>query len=106
MVSDARVVYVTCPSLKEAEHIAETVVNERLAACVNIFSGVMSVYLWQGTLEKEQEVFLLIKTMQTKLPALQERLLALHSYTVPEFIALPILSGSPAYLQWIEEIVT
>lgn len=99
------VVLVTCASQDEADTMAETVVGERLAACVNIVQGIRSVYRWEGAVEKGSELLLLIKTTQEKLAPLEERIKSLHGYSVPEFITLPISGGSADYLGWLRESV-
>jgi periplasmic divalent cation tolerance protein len=99
-----RVVLVTCGSLKEARCIARGVVSARLAACVNIIlSPVESFYAWKGNLEKAREYLLVIKTAAKRLAALEKEVMRLHSYDVPEFIALPIAAGSGNYLSWLQE---
>ena len=103
-MSDKLVVLVTCASVAEARRIARAVVEARLAACVNILPGaVTSIYRWKGKVESAKERLLLIKTSKKKLAKLQSAVERLHSYDVPEFIALPIAAGSAAYLEWIEE---
>jgi periplasmic divalent cation tolerance protein len=95
-------VLVTCSSRREATGIAEAVVARRLAACVNIVSApVDSIYRWKGKVEKAREFLLLIKTSRRRLAALRREVEKLHSYDVPEFIALPIAAGSPKYLAWL-----
>jgi periplasmic divalent cation tolerance protein len=97
-------VLVTCSSAPEARRIARAVVEKRLAACVNIIPGaVTSIYRWKGNIESSRESLLLIKTSRNRLAKLQATVEKLHSYSVPEFIAVPIANGSPAYLSWIEE---
>ena len=97
-------VLVTCSSLPEARRIARAVVEARLAACVNILPGeVTSIYRWKGKVESAKERLLLIKTSRKRLVKLRAAVERLHSYEVPEFIALPIVAGSRAYLGWIEE---
>lgn len=99
-----RVALVTCGSLKEARRIAHGVVSARLAACVNIIlSPVESFYTWKGNLEKVREYLLVTKTTEKRLAALEKEVKRLHSYDVPEFIALPIASGSRNYLSWLQE---
>jgi periplasmic divalent cation tolerance protein len=101
-----RVVLVTCGTLTEAKHIARVVVTKRLAACVNVvLSPVESVYLWKHKVEKAREVLLLIKTTANLLASLEREVKHLHSYDVPEFIALPIAAGSREYLSWLGECV-
>ena len=97
-------VLVTCSSTAEALRIARGVVQARLAACVNILPGeVTSIYRWKGKVESAKERLLLMKTSRKRLAKLRAAVERLHSYEVPEFIALPIVAGSPAYLDWIEE---
>ena len=98
--SDAVVVYITAPSRDEAARIARALVEERLAACVNL-TPIESVYRWQGAVEEAAELLLVVKTRRAALDALAARVRALHSYTVPEIIALPLVAGWPPYLQWI-----
>ena len=97
---DAVVVYVTAPSAEEARMLARVLVDERLAACVNLLP-VESVYRWEGKVEEAAEALLVIKTRRARLDALAARVRALHPYAVPEIIALPVVSGWPPYLQWI-----
>jgi len=109
MQSEACVVYVTCSTLREAETIAETIVTERLAACVNVIGNentMRSFYVWEDTLQKESEILLMIKTAPMRLPQLQTRIQELHSYSVPEFIALPIVFGGQSYIEWIKNSVS
>jgi periplasmic divalent cation tolerance protein len=89
----------------EAEQIARTLVDERLAACVNVIPGVVSVYRWKGAVEKENELVLVIKTMAQQVDALKKRLLELHPYELPEVVVIPIAGGHAAYLDWIAEQV-
>ena len=97
------VIMVLCnvPDAALAQQIAETLVGEQLAACVNIMAPCRSVYRWQGKLENASEVPLQIKTTAAAYPALQVRLLQLHPYEVPEIIAVPITQGLPDYLNWL-----
>ena len=95
------IILCTCPDRTTAERIAETVVSERLAACVNIAPGLTSIYRWEGQIQREAELLLLIKTRQAVYPQLEARIRELHPYQVPEIIALPIQAGSAAYLDWI-----
>ena len=96
------VIYCTCPDQAVAERIANALVGERLAACVNIVPGITSIYHWQGGVHREPELLLLIKSRRDVYPALEARICALHSYEVPEIIALPIQQGSAAYLAWLD----
>lgn len=99
------VVLVTASSMKEAETIGRGLVENRLAACVNICTGVRSFFRWQGAIEEQEEVLMLVKSRSDLLPAILAAVKRLHSYTVPEVIALPVLAGSPDYLAWIDESV-
>lgn len=94
-------VYMTAATREEAERIARTLVEERLAACVNILPGMVSVYRWQGAVERADEVVLIAKTRRSSFPALAERVRALHSYEVPCIVELPLGQGDMPYLDWI-----
>jgi periplasmic divalent cation tolerance protein len=96
---------ITCSSKEEALRIAQTLVREHLAACVNLLHGLHSIYWWKGTVEEAEESLLLVKTTRERLPALVDRVRALHSYTVPEVVALPIEGGNPDYLAWLVDSV-
>jgi periplasmic divalent cation tolerance protein len=101
---DEIVVLVTCGSAREAGRIAQALVEARLAACVNTLNApIRSVYRWKGKIEAAREFLLLVKTSRKHFGALRRTVTCLHSYDVPEIIALPIVTGSPAYLQWIAE---
>jgi periplasmic divalent cation tolerance protein len=103
-MTDKFVVLVTCASPAEARRISRAVVESRLAACVNILPGaVTSVYRWKEKVETASERLLLIKTSKKRLAKLRAVVERMHSYDVPEFIALPIAAGSRAYLEWVEE---
>lgn len=91
----------TCPDAASAERIANALVGERLAACVNRLPGVHSTYRWQDQVEHADEVLLLIKTTADRLDAMTARLRALHPYELPELIAVEVRSGLPAYLEWV-----
>jgi periplasmic divalent cation tolerance protein len=102
-----RVVLVTCGTLAEGRRIARRVVSSRLAACVNIIHcPVESFYTWKGKLEKAREYLLVMKTTTKRLAELEEEVKQLHSYEVPEFIALVTTEGSAEYLLWLEDSVT
>jgi periplasmic divalent cation tolerance protein len=100
-MTSARIAITTAGSLEEADRVARTLVEERLAACVNIIESVRSIYRWQGKLESAGELLLLIKTDEQHLDLLQKRLTELHSYDLPEFLVLEVSGGSEAYLHWI-----
>lgn len=91
----------TCPDAETAARIARTLVEERLAACVNRLPGVASTYRWQGKIHEDAEVLLVIKTTRACFDALRLRLIGLHPCEVPELIALDIADGLPAYLDWL-----
>ena len=100
------VVLVTCGSAKEARRIARAVVQQRMAACANIVATpVQSVYRWKGRVESAEEFLLIIKTTQSRFAKLKVEVKRLHSYDVPEIIALPIAAGGTNYLNWISESV-
>jgi periplasmic divalent cation tolerance protein len=98
------VVFVTAPTQDEAKTIAKTLVEEKLAACVSLLP-IHSIYTWQNEVHQDDEWQLLIKSELAQFPALEKRVRELHSYKVPEIIALPILAGSQLYLTWISEQV-
>lgn len=98
----AQLVYVTAPSLAEAESLARLAVEGRLAACANILPGMRSLYWWQGKLEQADEVVLILKTTEALVPALTSALTEAHSYDCPCVVALPITAGNPDFLRWIE----
>jgi len=102
-MTDSIVVLITAPNEEVAATIAHDVLNSRLAACVNIIRGVRSIYLWQGKVEDEGEVLMVVKTRKELFRDLEERVKGLHPYTVPEIIALPIVAGSEGYLGWLSE---
>jgi periplasmic divalent cation tolerance protein len=105
-MTDKIVVLTTCGSAAEARRIARKLVDGKRAACVNILSApVESIYRWRGKVESAREFLLVIKTRKRELAGLQRVIRELHSYDVPEILALPIAAGLPSYLQWIEESV-
>ncbi|MGC8583569.1 MAG: divalent-cation tolerance protein CutA [Thermoproteus sp.] len=95
------VVYITAPR-DDGERIARHLVERRLAACVNV-APVVSVYRWEGRVERDEEVLLIVKTRQERLRELMSEVKAVHPYKVPEIIALPIVEGDPDYLKWVDE---
>jgi periplasmic divalent cation tolerance protein len=101
MSTDVLVVLCTCPDAAAAGTIAETLLREGLAACVNAVPGIASVYLWQGEIQRDSEVLLLIKSTQARLAELTERVREIHPYELPEIVALPVSGGLPDYLQWV-----
>jgi periplasmic divalent cation tolerance protein len=102
-MSDYSVVLITVPGHEEATRLAEGLVEEHLAACVNIVPVVESIYRWQGEIQHDKECLLICKTGDTRWSALKDWVLKNHSYDVPEIIRLPIAEGSDTYLQWIRD---
>ena len=101
-MTEFRLVLTTVPDEELGRRLARTLVEERLAACVNVSPAVTSFYWWGGKLVEDREFILLIKTKASVLDRLEARLKELHSYEIPEFISLPIASGSTAYLGWLD----
>lgn len=102
MTTEYGVVLVTAGSVEQAEAIAQSLIAQKLAACVNLFP-VDSLYLWQGAVNRDREYQLIIKTDLAKFDELAKQIKTLHSYEVPEIIALPIVAGSQSYLGWLQE---
>lgn len=100
-MSDVRFVYVTTGDEAEADRIAATVVEERLAACANVIPGMRSVYRWQGKVERGQETVLILKTTEALSTQLAARIKALHSYEVPCVVTLAVDGGNPDFLAWV-----
>jgi periplasmic divalent cation tolerance protein len=99
------VAFVTCGSPEEAKKIAAALVGDRLAACVNVLSNMESCYRWEGEVKFDSECLLIIKTTTERIDKVRERVLAEHSYDLPEFIAFQIDGGSPEYLEWIRDSI-
>ncbi|MEW5767844.1 MAG: divalent-cation tolerance protein CutA [bacterium] len=97
------VILVTVSSSEEAEKIAQSLVEGKLAACVNIIPGLTSIFLWEGKIDRAAEFLLVIKTREERMKEVIKTVKDLHSYRVPEIIALPIVSGSEDYLKWMDE---
>ena len=106
MPTPAVVILCTAPDADCAERIAEALVAEQLAACVNLVPGLRSIYRWEGKVQRDAEVLLLIKAPRARFDDIAARVKALHPYSVPELIALPIDAGSPDYLAWLMESTT
>ena len=104
MEKQPQLIFCTCPDRECAEKLATTLVDERLAACVSILPGILSIYRWEGKRETADETLLLIKSHSGAWPALEQRILQLHPYELPEIIAVPVENGLPAYLDWISDI--
>jgi periplasmic divalent cation tolerance protein len=105
-MTDKILVFSNCGSAEEANRVARALVEARLAACVNVIPGVLSVYQWQGAIEEATEWTLMIKTKQSLFAALCSELRRIHSYEVPEVIAIPISAGYSEYLDWIDREAT
>ncbi|MFH0932806.1 MAG: divalent-cation tolerance protein CutA [Nitrospirota bacterium] len=101
---DEIVVFITASDEEEAAKIAKALVESRLAGCVNIIKDIRSIYSWQGKIENEKEVLMIVKTQKALFNSLMKKVKELHSYTVPEIIALPIITGSEDYLKWLKEV--
>jgi periplasmic divalent cation tolerance protein len=99
----AIVVFITASGEEEAARIARALVEERLAACVNIIRGVRSIYAWKGSLQDEAEALMVLKTREALFGPIERRVKELHSYEVPEVIAMPITQGLEDYMAWMEE---
>jgi periplasmic divalent cation tolerance protein len=91
----------TCPDEASARRLAEALVSERLATCVNRVTGIASTYFWDGRLQDDAEILLIIKTTTARLAELEARLRALHPYELPELLVLPVLGGNERYLEWV-----
>jgi periplasmic divalent cation tolerance protein len=105
-MSDLIVAFVTTNTEREASSLAQKIVQERLAACVNIVPQIRSVYEWEGEIHDEQEHLLIIKSLKTKLDQLKGFIEKHHSYEVPEFIALEVSDNLPDYLQWVRDVTS
>ena len=103
-MSESIVVLVTCASEQEALKIAHSLVEERLAACVNLVSPIRSIYRWEGKICDEREWLLVVKTQRQKFDDLEKKVKSLHSYSVPEIIGLAIVEGSSSYVNWLAEM--
>ena len=102
-MTDIVIVLSTAPDDDRAEQWARQLVDERLAACVNVHAPMVSVYRWQGRVERDRERQIVIKTTRDRLPALEARINELHSYELPEFVVMAVDQGSAAYLAWARE---
>jgi periplasmic divalent cation tolerance protein len=100
-MTDKIVVFSTCGSVGDAESLARHLIETRMAACVNVFPQIPSYYRWEGEIQSSAECLLLIKTSRDLFDLLRQKLEAAHSYELPEVLALPIIAGSPNYLDWL-----
>jgi len=101
---DEIIVFITASDEDEAAKIAEALVEAKLAGCVNIIKDIRSIYSWLGQIEDEKEVLMIAKTQKSLFDPLMKKVKELHSYTVPEIIAIPIVEGSEGYLNWLKEV--
>jgi periplasmic divalent cation tolerance protein len=104
MDSPGIVVFITAPKEDEAAKIAQALVGARLAGCVNIIRNIRSVYRWQDKIEDDTEVLIIAKTQRLLFESIVKKVRELHSYEVPEIIAMPIVKGSEDYLKWLKEV--
>jgi periplasmic divalent cation tolerance protein len=104
-MTDKIIVFVTCESTEQAERIAQALVTDKLAACVNVVPGVKSCYVWEGKLTWSNEVLLLVKTTRGRFDQLQDRVKAMHSYSVPEIVGVTIEDAFDKYIEWIDRSV-
>ena len=105
MKEQVLLVYCTVPNADEAKSIARLLINKKLAACCNVIPGLISIYRWKGKMKEENEVLLYIKTSSRKYEQLEKEIKMIHSYSVPEIIAIPVVNASQAYLDWIIEMI-
>jgi periplasmic divalent cation tolerance protein len=97
------IVFVTVSSQEEGERIGSSLVESKLAACVNVLPQVSSIFSWQGKIEKDGEVLLLIKTTRERMDDLAARIKEMHSYDLPEILAVPVFAGSRDYIDWVQQ---
>ena len=97
------VIFVTASGREEAETVAHTLVRDRLVACANILGGVRSLFHWQGKIDRADEQLIVMKGRSAHFQRIEQRIRELHSYEVPEIIALPVVAGSAPYLNWLRE---
>src|SRR4029079_12493191 len=100
---DPIVVFLTAPNGEEATRLADLLIGAHLAACVQILPEMESVYRWQGNIERQSEILLIVKTTAAKFADLEKEVRVLHSYETPEIIAIPLVAGSTPYLEWIKD---
>ena len=105
METEVRTVLVTAPDRQLAESMASTLVEERLAACVNVIPGLVSVYRWEGEVQRDEEALMIVKTTEPRVAQLRERIVQLHPYEVPEVLVLNVVDGHEAYLGWVRDAV-
>ncbi len=101
---EALIVYITAPNEEEGAKIARVLVEERLAGCINIVKSIRSIYRWHENIEDDAETLMIVKTQKRLFESLETRVRELHSYTIPEIIAVPVVEGSRQYMNWLEEV--
>ncbi|SPP65036.1 divalent-cation tolerance protein CutA [Nitrospira lenta] len=99
------IIFVTVHDQKEGRRISKEILTSRLAACVNIIPGIQSMYQWKGKIVQEKEAMLVLKTTRSRYRKLEQKIKQLHSYEVPEVIAIPLICGSPQYIEWVAKEV-
>lgn len=104
-MTDLVMIFCTCGTQDEALTIGHSLIEAKLAACVNVLPSIHSIYRWQGNVETAEEVLLIIKTTQERFPAVRDRIAQLHAYDTPEIIAMPVMEGSEGYLAWLRDQV-
>jgi len=97
------VIYITAPTEEVGKNIAKKLIEEKVAACINMVKNIYSIYWWKGNIEEDNEVLLIIKTKKDLFDKIEEIVKSIHPYTIPEIITLPIVAGSFDYLNWIDE---
>ncbi|NNJ91487.1 MAG: divalent-cation tolerance protein CutA [Gammaproteobacteria bacterium] len=97
------IIYCTCPDIETARKISRLLISQHMAACINQVPGITSIYEWEGKIEENNEVLLLIKSTEERFDAIQRLVIEEHSYELPELIAVPVSKGLPDYLDWIKE---
>ncbi len=102
---EVRVALITAPDAETGARIARALVEERLVACVNLVPGIRSIYRWEGAVEEEAEVLLVVKTRSDRASELVDRVAELHPYELPEVVMLPAVGGNPPYLEWVRHEV-
>ena len=102
-MTDLVIILTTMPDNDRTDELAQSLVDERLAACVNVLAPMTSFYWWRGAVERDAERQLVIKTTRDRVAAVEERLRTVHPYALPEFLVLPVDGGGEAYLNWVKE---
>ena len=100
------IIFVTAPSKREAGRIISALIKKKLCACATLLAGIDSQFIWKGRVERAKEVLILVKTRRSLFKKVMTEVKRLHSYEVPEIIAVPIVEGNREYLEWIGEVVT